>query len=215
MSLYSCHSCMDNIPLHKPRVQCTNCKFYNICASCYVLSTYTDPHTSAHRVVLVEKSGLIQTPPPPPPRPPLPARPSNSSNASQTSSYVPTHQTVENASQQTFLRASHSAQPQSPPPMSESTVRAAVASHASVQATSSDGNSRSDGWMPLFLGCAPSKLGNQLLNTFFDCLDTQKIGSITPEQYSAFLDVQGYSTEENLCTLASSPHMLPCNYLGC
>ena len=54
-------------------------------------------------------------------------------------------------------------------------------------------------WNPIFEGCVPSATGVAFLNTVFDCLDTKRMGLITPEQYSAFNDVQGYELHEDIC----------------
>ena len=67
MSLYYCSSCADTIPLHKPRINCIDCRFHNVCANCYVLSVYTGQHVRAHTTRVIPKSGKVLPPP-------LPAR---------------------------------------------------------------------------------------------------------------------------------------------
>ncbi|KAH6669269.1 hypothetical protein B0J14DRAFT_566027 [Halenospora varia] len=54
------------------------------------------------------------------------------------------------------------------------------------------------GWQPLAYGSKPSATFVAFLEAVFACLDTDKDGMLTPEQYSAFLDVQGYGPEEDV-----------------
>jgi len=67
MSLYYCSSCADTIPLHKPRINCNDCRFHNICANCYVLNIFTGQHVQGHTTRVIPKSGRVLPPP-------LPAR---------------------------------------------------------------------------------------------------------------------------------------------
>jgi hypothetical protein len=55
------------------------------------------------------------------------------------------------------------------------------------------------GWNPIFDGCEPSATGAAFFNAVFDCLDTQNRGLLSPEQYSAFNDVQGYLPDQDVC----------------
>ncbi|KAF2710236.1 hypothetical protein K504DRAFT_254937 [Pleomassaria siparia CBS 279.74] len=66
------------------------------------------------------------------------------------------------------------------------------------------------GWQPLFSGSAPTATYTAFLQAVFARLDTDKDGLISPEQYSAFLDVQQYRLEEDVCTYipATSLHLL-------
>jgi hypothetical protein len=59
--------------------------------------------------------------------------------------------------------------------------------------------SNQQGWKPFFDGCNPTPTGIAFLNSVFDCLDSMKAGMLAPEQYSAFLDVQCYRLEEDVC----------------
>lgn len=200
---------MDNIPLHKPRLQCTDCRFYNVCASCYVLGAYTSPHISTHRVIVIEKSGVIQLPPPPPPRPPLPPRKSTSASPSQSTAYIssqqPTRKPLQHGSPLGSPSVgSPSTQQENPAHVREQMNEAAGMPQTSPQSTDLQDGAQSRGWSPLFQGSEPSALGNQFFDALFNCLDAQRTGAITPEQYSAFLDVQGYLPEENYCMLAPS-----------
>ncbi|KAI1388583.1 uncharacterized protein F4822DRAFT_250753 [Hypoxylon trugodes] len=43
-----------------------------------------------------------------------------------------------------------------------------------------------------------------LLAAFFACLDPQRTGTITPEALSSFLEVNGFTTEDNICMCAYS-----------
>lgn len=55
-------------------------------------------------------------------------------------------------------------------------------------------------WSPFF-----QKDGSQnaifvdLMTTIFLCLDVESTGSLSPEVYSAFLDMQGVKMEDNIC----------------
>ncbi|KAH8679957.1 hypothetical protein BGZ60DRAFT_401015 [Tricladium varicosporioides] len=54
------------------------------------------------------------------------------------------------------------------------------------------------GWQPFAYGSKPSATFVAFLEAVFACLDTDKDGMLTPEQYSAFLDVQGYGPDEDV-----------------
>lgn len=55
------------------------------------------------------------------------------------------------------------------------------------------------GWQPLFNGSAPSSTMVGLLDAAFQRLDEDKDGLITPEEYSAFLVIQGYEPDDDTC----------------
>jgi len=68
---------------------------------------------------------------------------------------------------------------------------------------------RQMGWRPLFEGCNPSPTDLAFFNGVFDFLDMTKTGLLTPEQYSAFLDVQGYLPDEDVCKYSNLPYPTP------
>ncbi|OBT68243.1 hypothetical protein VE03_02310 [Pseudogymnoascus sp. 23342-1-I1] len=53
------------------------------------------------------------------------------------------------------------------------------------------------GWQPLYNNTAPTAFGAALFNEIFNHLDINRTGLLLPEQYSDFLDVVGYSLEQN------------------
>jgi len=363
MSLYTCSSCSDTIPLQKPRLHCTICRSHDICAKCYVLSTYTSGHTADHITTLTRQSGTIpvqqlSSPPPLPPRPsstnvpqvqhysrpevswnpalqsqttpqyspapqaqhynrpevgrkpvveqrnnypqftpPLQAQqygnpslgrpvgeaqqqepyfappPQSQPYASQSrptsvaqqqipyqmpsqsqperpgsvkipvtetqSQYLPppqsqppggtaftipssetkleaptydsphvqpleTPESGRNSVAESQHPAPQNQQPQ-PQQFADSSTNVTVGYAPSPQQMASpapvppQNSQRPQGWKPIFEGCNPSAIGLAFFNTVFDCLDTQKKGLLTPEQYSAFNDVQGYAIDEDVC----------------
>jgi len=65
--------------------------------------------------------------------------------------------------------------------------------HSNVQVPST-------GWQPLFFQDAtPSPAFKALMEAFFVHLDPYKTGTLSPEVYSGFLDVQGYNIAHNVC----------------
>jgi hypothetical protein len=178
MSLFSCNSCSDLIVCHKPRIHCSVCFCHDICANCYVLSICTGSHTQDHATSLVIQSGYVPKPPPMPPRrPTLPAR------HTDTMPVLP-----------------------APSPESNSQIQrkpVEVAKQAPVSRVMVTGaepvETIEQVWKPLFDGCNPSPTAVAFFNALFDCLDTTKSGLLTPEQYSAFCDAQGYLPDEDVC----------------
>jgi hypothetical protein len=69
MSLYFCNGCTEPIPAQKARVQCQECRDYDLCANCAILGTITGVHLGSHRTTLHRTSGFASVPPPPPPLP--------------------------------------------------------------------------------------------------------------------------------------------------
>ena len=56
-------------------------------------------------------------------------------------------------------------------------------------------------WSPLFYpDGAPQPIFEALMDAFFTVLDKKNTGTITPEVYSEFMDVQKFLTEHNVCT---------------
>lgn len=55
-------------------------------------------------------------------------------------------------------------------------------------------------WQPLFQGSSATPMFVAFLEAIFAKIDTDKDGLLTPEQYSSFLDAQGYALEEDICT---------------
>ncbi|KFY68401.1 hypothetical protein V496_01108 [Pseudogymnoascus sp. VKM F-4515 (FW-2607)] len=53
------------------------------------------------------------------------------------------------------------------------------------------------GWQPLFNNTAPTAFGAAFFNEIFNHLDVNRTGLLVPEQYSAFLDIIGYSLDQN------------------
>jgi hypothetical protein len=58
----------------------------------------------------------------------------------------------------------------------------------------------STGWQPFYNNTAPTAFGMAFFNEIFNHLDTNRTGLLLPEQYSGFLDIIGYSLEQNACT---------------
>lgn len=255
MSLYACSSCMDNIPLHKPRLHCTDCRSHDICASCYVLSISTGGHTTDHLVDLIEKSGTVPLPPPQPPRPLLPPRKSTQSSpisppqsqpyarpevgrsplphlqSQQIPQYIPQPIPAEYAGPRRQV-SQYIAQPLPPAyvqpqqqqqtpqyvaqPVAQPVVQPVATAGTPAQVINTQPIVQTHGWTPLFEGSEPSALGAHFFSVVFDCLDTQKKGFLTPEQYSAFLDVQGYLPEQDVCMFNppfTPPFRLSCSML--
>jgi hypothetical protein len=59
--------------------------------------------------------------------------------------------------------------------------------------------SPSHAWQPLFDGEMPTQSFVDLMTAFFVQLDPHRMGTLTPEVYSSFLDAQGYETKHNVC----------------
>ena len=56
-------------------------------------------------------------------------------------------------------------------------------------------------WSPLFYpDGAPQPIFEALMDAFFTVLDRRNTGTIPPEVYSEFMDVQKFLTEHNVCT---------------
>ncbi|OBT97061.1 hypothetical protein VE01_04776 [Pseudogymnoascus verrucosus] len=55
----------------------------------------------------------------------------------------------------------------------------------------------STGWQPFYNNTAPTAFGMAFFNEIFNHLDTNRTGLLLPEQYSGFLDIIGYSLEQN------------------
>lgn len=68
------------------------------------------------------------------------------------------------------------------------------------------------GWQPLYNNTAPTAFGMAFFNEIFNYLDINRTGLLLPEQYSDFLDVIGYSLDQNACTfirLITTSHSAP------
>ena len=56
-------------------------------------------------------------------------------------------------------------------------------------------------WSPLFYpDGSPQPIFEAFMDAFFTAMDKRNTGTITPEQYSEFMDVQKFLTEHNICT---------------
>lgn len=216
MTLFSCSSCSDSIPLHKPRIHCMVCSWHDICASCYVLSKHTGSHTPQHGTMLLEKSGTLPKPPPLPARPTsvVPSYRAQSPRPVRPNTGTPTNllaQSPPPVPPATVTRIYSPVQPSTPsgtPQVQRKPVEIApqaVPASRSVDAAEprcNAGNATAggqQGWKPLFEGSSPSRTALAFFNAVFDCLDTLKVGVLAPEQYSTFCDVQGYLPDEDVC----------------
>jgi hypothetical protein len=53
---WTCDTCMSTIPSEEPRIHCTACDDYDLCASCYRLDRTSKSHISTHRVRKVRRT---------------------------------------------------------------------------------------------------------------------------------------------------------------
>ena len=62
-------------------------------------------------------------------------------------------------------------------------------------------------WQPLFEGTQPTQMMADLLTAIFICLDATGTRLLAPEQYSSFLEVQGYLLEEDVCEFSLTTNL--------
>lgn len=172
MALYTCDGCLEEIPALKARFHCERCDSHNVCANCYVVGIFTKSHTAQHVTTMIVLSGTLAIPLQGPP--PLPPRSAGTQQPPATASSY----------KQQIPRkpANTQAAPQQPP------------SEQQQPAPSQDG-----GWRPLFNGSQATPTMIAFFNAIFTCLDTQNIGLLSPEQYTTFCDVQGFTPDEHIC----------------
>jgi hypothetical protein len=105
-----------------------------------------------------------------------------------TKSHTGTHNT-------TLKETSGSFSPSTPalPPRPDSISRRSVAPQSTIP-VGTNGN-----WTDLFKGSQPTPLFVEFLHLVFARIDTNRTGFLSPEQYSAFCDVQGYQLHEDVC----------------
>ncbi|KAK7920806.1 hypothetical protein PG985_008828 [Apiospora marii] len=121
----------------------------------------------------------IHTPTPPNDNPPLPPRPS------------PQHQQYQQGSWTGYAQPSYASPAQGPPPPPPQTASSAPGGGG--------GTSMGSRWTPLFHpDGAPTPLFEALMAAFFGRLDPGRAGHIRPETLSAFLDLNGFLTEDNI-----------------
>jgi hypothetical protein len=53
---WTCDTCMSTISSEEPRIHCTACDDYDLCASCYRLDRTSKSHTSTHRVIKIRRT---------------------------------------------------------------------------------------------------------------------------------------------------------------
>jgi hypothetical protein len=91
--------------------------------------------------------------------------------------------------------------PPPPPPPRQNVPNTAPQQHTQMLPRGNIGLGVPDmqGWRLLFDGSRPTQFMVDFFGVIFSCLDTARSGYLTPEQYSAFCDVQGYDLDANVC----------------
>lgn len=203
--LYCCDGCSELIPAHKARLNCADCGGnHNVCTNCYVVGIYTQRHQQGHSVSLLVQSGYQPRIPSLPPRPravapgpaaatvPRPVIQPVLQNRPISQQAAPSSPNVQ--------RQVASPPVASPPIYQRQTVPPSAASYKpNVIVPAVVQYPAQPGWQPLFQESAPTAIMETFLNVVFTCLDTNKDGYLTPEEYSAFLDVQEYGPDEDVC----------------
>lgn len=204
MPLYMCDGCWEEIPQLKARVHCIECEDYDLCANCFVVGRFGKGHTKKHKTMLEERSGIDT---------------SNRSNEqaigkmpgmigsqnmwpvaaasppySSTQSPISTQNRVQMHSP---AHSSHHSTPAMTPMVTAPMVNGYMPSFPDL--SSMQVLDAAPGWQPLFQGTQPTQTMVDLLTAIFLCLDVSGIRLLSPEQYSSFLDAQGYLDEENIC----------------
>lgn len=165
---------------------------HDICTNCYVVGIYTKRHQRGHSVSLIVQSGYQpQLPPLPPRRQPAPAQPVPQ-NPPVPQQFMPPPPAVQReavpspaVSPRVIQRQVAPQQAKSPAPNASAPTKYQPPSQT--------------GWQPLFQGSGPTPIMEAFLNAVFTRLDADKDGLLTPEQYSAFCDVQEYGPDEDVC----------------
>lgn len=199
MPPYVCDGCWDDIPVLKARIHCLECEDFDLCANCFVVKRFNKTHTAKHKISLEERSGLM----------PRAEGDSPSSTTSPSSGIVPTPTNLSPPAQVHTKRTIYS------PVRAQTTIPAQNPTHVSpiltiespriIQSPQQASTiSELGNWQPLFDGTQPTQMMADLLTAIFICLDTAGTRLLAPEQYSSFLEVQGYSMEEDVCKISSN-----------
>ena len=200
MPLWVCSGCWEDIPVLKARIHCLECEDTDFCANCFVVKRYSKTHKADHRTVLEERSGLESGHPSSTTSPAsggiIPTPTSSSSPAQVSNVQAQVYSPPRNALVQNSI---HSPNHVSPVPMME-TIRTIQPIQHGLETTVELGN-----WQPLFDGTQPTQMMVDLLTAIFICLDTTGSRLLAPEQYSSFLEVQGYSIDEDVCKFPFNP----------
>lgn len=207
MPLYMCDGCWEAIPALKARIHCLECEDFDLCANCFVVGRFGKGHLKKHKTSMEERSGIDVGDEAEPENPTLRAAPAIQSSWQSNPTSPPYSSTQSPRSSQgrapvqSPAQSSHHNTPARTPIVFPTTV--AQNSYTQLQFSPTQTEITS-GWQPLFHGIQPTQTMLDLMTAIFLCLDTTGIRLLAPEQYSKFLDVQGYLTEENVCKDSST-----------
>lgn len=210
MPLFMCDGCWEEIPLLKARIHCTVCQSVDLCANCHVVGRAVDGHTKRHKMVVVERSGIDTSGDGVTSQGTSTVTPSINSTWPMNAASPPYSTTQSPMSQPQPMTSSPAQSSQHSTPAVAPRVYAHPMSMQTPEALSAFAPSDVvTGWQPLFNGTQATQMMIDLLTAIFLCLDDAGIRVLSPEQYCAFLDAQGYFENENICK-SGEPGRLRC-----
>jgi hypothetical protein len=202
MPLFMCDGCWEEIPLLKARIHCTVCESVDLCANCHVVGRPVDGHTKKHKMVVEERSGIDISGDLATTAPGQNAAIQGNSNMWPMNAASPPYSITQSPlsqSQVVMSSPAHSGSQQSTPSLPPKVYPHPMAMQSSAAMNSFAPVETIPGWQPLFHGMQATQTLVDLLTALFLCLDTAGIRLLSPEQYCAFLDAQGYLENENIC----------------